>query len=190
MLWVVLGVVLFVLFILALGSQHGTQLPDGVLVEIPNGSRPTHDLRSREYDDDDGTRHRGFVLYRRKGNQRLSWGGIAGETNCRAFNVAGATKYPEALRSPDFNVGREVTLTPEPDNPYDSKALAVWNRAGTLHVGYIPRKATGRWTILNDIKKGEGPRTFVANEGLRSGERVSLRLLCVYPDAPIFVESR
>jgi HIRAN domain len=53
--------------------------------------------------------------------------------------VAGVSFRADALDDPSFEPGRVVALVPEPDNEHDPNAVAVWNEARTLQVGYVPR---------------------------------------------------
>jgi HIRAN domain len=54
--------------------------------------------------------------------------------------VAGVSFRPEALDDPSFDPGRKLLLVPEPDNPHDPNAVAVWNEERTLQLGYVPRE--------------------------------------------------
>jgi HIRAN domain-containing protein len=60
--------------------------------------------------------------------------------------VAGVSFRPEALEDPSFEPGRAVALVPEPDNPHDSNAVAVWNEERTLQLGYVPRETAPQLT--------------------------------------------
>jgi hypothetical protein len=54
--------------------------------------------------------------------------------------VAGVSFRPEALEDDSVEPGRRLALVPEPDNEHDPNAVAVWNEARTLQVGYVPRE--------------------------------------------------
>jgi len=58
----------------------------------------------------------------------------------RVLPVAGVSFRPEALDDPSFEPGRLLELVPEPDNPHDPNAVAVWNEERTLQAGYVPRE--------------------------------------------------
>jgi hypothetical protein len=60
--------------------------------------------------------------------------------------VAGVSFRPESLEDPSFEPGRAVSLVPEPDNPHDSNAVAVWNEERTLQLGYVPREIAPQLT--------------------------------------------
>ncbi len=54
--------------------------------------------------------------------------------------VAGVSFRPESLDDSSFEPGVALALVPEPDNEHDPNAVAVWNEARTLQVGYVPRE--------------------------------------------------
>jgi hypothetical protein len=54
--------------------------------------------------------------------------------------VAGVSFRPEAHADPSFDPGRPLALVPEPDNPHDPNAVAIWNEERTLQAGYVPRE--------------------------------------------------
>lgn len=54
--------------------------------------------------------------------------------------VAGVSFRLESLDDPSFEPGLSLTLVPEPENEHDPNAVAVWNAARTLQVGYVPRE--------------------------------------------------
>ena len=60
--------------------------------------------------------------------------------------VAGVSFRPESLDDPSFEPGSAVSLVPEPDNPHDPNAVAVWNEERTLQLGYIPREIAPKLT--------------------------------------------
>lgn len=84
--------------------------------------------------------------------------------------VAGVSFRPESLDDPSFEPGRRLALVPEPDNPHDPNAVAVWNEERTLQLGYVPR---------------ERAPTLAGDEQAVSLWRVEggLRVLIVPPDA-------
>ena len=54
--------------------------------------------------------------------------------------VAGVSFRIESLDDPSFDPGCSLALVPEPDNPHDPNAVAVWNEDRTLQLGYVPRE--------------------------------------------------
>ena len=88
----------------------------------------------------------------------------------RVLPVAGVSFRPEALDDPSFEPGRVVALVPEPDNPHDPNAVAVWNEERTLQSGYVPREVAPQLT---------GDEQAVALWRVEGG----LRMLIVPPDA-------
>ena len=58
----------------------------------------------------------------------------------RVVPVAGVSYRPEALPDESFDPGRQLSLVREPENAHDPNAIAIWNEARTLQVGYVPRE--------------------------------------------------
>ena len=59
----------------------------------------------------------------------------------RVVPVAGVSFRADALGDASFDPGRRLTLVPEPENEHDPHAVAIWNEARTLQLGYVPRDA-------------------------------------------------
>lgn len=53
------------------------------------------------------------------------------------FNLAGFTYYDGIEVFNQLKVGTKLRLVPEPDNPYDAKAVAIY--FGESKVGFVPR---------------------------------------------------
>jgi hypothetical protein len=66
------------------------------------------------------------------------------------FNVRGVTFHKAALQQSCFNPGHEVLIVPEPDNPVDEDALAVWDASRRHHLGYVPKERTWRFRLSLD----------------------------------------
>jgi len=58
----------------------------------------------------------------------------------RVVAAAGVSFRPEALDDPSFDPGRRLALVREPENEHDPNAVAIWNEARTVQVGYVPRE--------------------------------------------------
>ena len=58
----------------------------------------------------------------------------------RVVHVAGVSYRADALPDESFDPGRRLSLVPEPDNEHDPNAVAIWNEARTLQIGYVPRE--------------------------------------------------
>jgi HIRAN domain len=63
----------------------------------------------------------------------------ATEFNLQIFRVAGVSHRTDVLQRPEFNPGELLKLLAEYSNPYDRNAVSVWDRAGTLMIGYVPK---------------------------------------------------
>ena len=85
--------------------------------------------------------------------------------------MAGVSYRLDDLQDDAFAPGRPLALVPEPDNPHDSNAIAIWDEARRLKAGYVPAEAAakldaGEWQAVSLIEFSE--------EGRRSGLRVLL----------------
>jgi hypothetical protein len=56
----------------------------------------------------------------------------------RVVPVAGVSYRPGALDDPAFDPGRRLALVPEPDNPHDPHAVAIFDGERRLQLGYVP----------------------------------------------------
>ena len=56
----------------------------------------------------------------------------------RVVPVAGVSYRPAALDDPVFDPGRRLALVPEPDNPHDPHAVAIFDEERSLQLGYVP----------------------------------------------------
>jgi hypothetical protein len=104
------------------------------------------DLRFAWSDDEtfereDGTRLRGRgVLLRGLDLVRWDDARFSGD-GALVFGVAGVSHRRDALAG-GFELGSRVTLVPEPENAFDPDAIAVYDAAGGLQAGYVPRDLT------------------------------------------------
>ena len=78
----------------------------------------------------------GYHLRDAETGERVAWE----DPRIRVIPVAGVSFRPEALDDASFEPGRLVALVPEPDNPHDPNAVAIWNEERTLQAGYVPRE--------------------------------------------------
>src|SRR6266704_4808320 len=58
----------------------------------------------------------------------------------RVVPVAGVTFQPGNVDDPSFDPGRRLALVREPENEHDPNAVAIWNEARTVQLGYVPRE--------------------------------------------------
>ena len=93
------------------------------------------------------------------------------------FPVAGVSYRHEALQDPAFAPGRPVRLVPEPENPADSSAIAIWDEELRIQVGYVPRGSLRR--VRFALKAGRIKRALVVWQyrGMNSGDRSGIRIL-------------
>jgi hypothetical protein len=78
----------------------------------------------------------GYHLRDAETGERVAWE----DPRIRVVPVAGVSFRPDAHGDVSFEPGRLLALVPEPDNPHDSNAVAVWNEERTLQAGYVPRE--------------------------------------------------
>jgi hypothetical protein len=93
----------------------------------------------------------------------------------RVVKVAGASYRPEALQDEAFAPGRRLALVPEPENPHDANAVAIWDEERRLQAGYVPAE------VAPELRGDE--QAVSLWEFLEDGVRVGLRVLIAPPDA-------
>jgi hypothetical protein len=99
------------------------------------------------------------------------------------FNVRGVTFRKGALQQPCFNPGHKVLIVPEPDNPVDKDALAVWDASRRHHLGYVPKERTWRFRI--SLGANRDSRAYVWWDWHKTnGERCGVKVVLLpYPAA-------
>ena len=127
---------------------------------------------------------RGFIVVRSSDDQRLDWRSLPRSDGLESLNVVGEQFYVPAIEHESFAVGLPVTLVREPDNRFDSNAIAVFNADRSHQVGYLPRDDARR--LSRAFVKNGVPKTFAIWETFsEEGRRVALRLLLVKDSASI-----
>jgi hypothetical protein len=86
----------------------------------------------------------------------------------RVVPVAGVSYRLEALDDASFDPGRRLALVPEPENEHDPHAVAIWNEARTLQLGYVPaavapelagdEQAVSLWRVEGGLRVLLAPR--------------------------------
>jgi hypothetical protein len=90
--------------------------------------------------------------------------------------VAGVTHY-RGLHSPRAAAGWWLRLTPEPSNPYDSNAIAVYTDDG-VQVGYLPKEvAAGVHAEARRRNAAFGALVVIEFRHLDTRERAGIRVL-------------
>jgi len=79
---------------------------------------------------------RGYNLRDAATNEPVRWD----DPRIRVVAAAGVSFRPESLDDPSFDPGWRLALVPEPENEFDPNAVAIWNEARTVQVGYVPRE--------------------------------------------------
>jgi len=78
----------------------------------------------------------GYFLRDAESGEPVRWS----DPRVRIVPVAGVSYRPDALPDESFDPGRQLSLVREPENEHDPNAIAIWNEARTLQVGYVPRE--------------------------------------------------
>jgi hypothetical protein len=91
------------------------------------------------------------------------------------FNVAGTSHRQDALQGRAFALGEPVKLIPEPDNPHDRNAIAVWDTNRRKHIGYVPADLAPTVGRLYRGKEPFGATVFF--EFLQGKRRMALSVL-------------
>ncbi|MGW8321566.1 MAG: HIRAN domain-containing protein [Thermodesulfobacteriota bacterium] len=153
--------------------------------EVDFPTSPDAKIVLRPFRGDSG---RGYVFERAEGGKRLPWRRLRWEDGMKSIPVVGERHHKGALKSDGFNLGSEVALKPEPDNPYDPNAVSVWDKNETPRVGYLPANDHVKEGILKRLEKGEDLRAFVIWEDQDGRSRTGIRLLVLTADAKLGVE--
>jgi hypothetical protein len=72
---------------------------------------------------------------------------------CRLCKVAGLTHHPDAAQDERFGPGSVVLVCPDPSNPADPSAVAVFDASGEQQVGFVPASMSAE--IAERINGGE-----------------------------------
>lgn len=152
------------------GRSDSPRLPDGLALEWSDGD---------VVDSDEGERLRGRGVFFRDGDGLpFAWDSrrLREDFGIHTFKVAGVSYRQDALRLACFDVGRRLRLLPEPDNPHDGNAIAVWDAARRHQLGYVPRDDTRRMRTCIE-RFGDAAAIVFHEWRLENGERCSLRAL-------------
>ena len=118
--------------------------------------------------DDEG---RGYFLRDAETGEAVRWN----DPRLRVVKVAGASYRADALQDDAFAPGSRLALVPEPANPHDSHAVAVWDAERRLQAGYVPAE------VAPELRGDE--QAVSLWEFREQGRRIGLRVLLAPPDA-------
>jgi len=125
----------------------------------------------------------GYVVQRTKDKQRLSYWSLPLSQGLYAFDVAGTAYRKEPLQDSAFSPGKRLAILPDPTNPIDPEALAVWDSTHKLHVGYVPKDCSSK---MKRRMIGEEGFTYISMWEDKEGKvRVGLRVLVIAPNVKI-----
>jgi len=122
---------------------------------------------------------RGFWLRDAGSGAALGWHDERlAECGAHVLAVAGTSHRSDALQDDAFAPGRTLSLVPEPENPHDPHAIAVWDAERRVQAGYVPAElaqvlvlplqALSLWEY-RDADRRVGLRMLVAPESVWIG---------------------
>ena len=114
----------------------------------------------------------GYRLRDAASGEALRWD----DSRFRVVKLAGASHRPEELQDEGFAPGRRLALVPEPQNPHDPHAVAVWDADRSVQGGYVPAG------IAPELRGDEQAVSLWEFRG-EDGRRIGLRVLIVPADA-------
>ena len=110
----------------------------------------------------------GFWLRDAATGDALRWD----DPRLRVVKLAGASYRSEALQDDRFAPGRRLALIPEPENPHDPHAVAVWDADRQIQGGYVPAD------VAPELSGDEQAVSLWEFRG-EDGQRIGLRVLVV-----------
>jgi HIRAN domain len=114
----------------------------------------------------------GYWLRDAASGQALSWK----DPRLLVVKLAGSSYRLKELQDDAFAPGRRLALVPEPDNPHDPDAVAVWDADRRLQAGYVPA------TFAPELR-GDEQAIALWEFSDDAGRRIGLRVLIAPPDA-------
>ena len=104
------------------------------------------------------------------------------ELGVLVVNVVGVGYHAEDLDDKSFDPGQPIRLVSEPDNPHDSKAIAVRNWVADRTAGYVKKGSTSR---LRNLLEGHDLRVMALScrydQPPPRGRRESLKVVLCRP---------
>lgn len=131
---------------------------------------------------------KGYVVQRTKDKQKLSYWSLPVSQGLYAFDVAGTSYRKEALQDSAFSPGKRLAILPDPANPVDPEALAVWDSAHKFHIGFVPKDCSS--AMKKRMIEEEGYTYLSMWENREGKTRVGLRVLVIRPDVKIKLPNR
>ena len=114
----------------------------------------------------------GFWLRDAESGDPIKWD----DPRVRVVRLAGASYRADALQDEAFAPGRRLVLVREPENEYDSNAVAVWDADRRLQAGYVPAE------VAPELAGDEQAVSLSEFRG-EDGQRIGLRVLLAPADA-------
>lgn len=95
-------------------------------------------------------------------------------------NLRGGRYYEADCRAGDFSPGATVRLVPEPDNPHDDRAVAVFDRTGRYRAGYVNKMKARAY--LKRLAGGEELVAISLRGSRPGGDAGVVSILAAAPD--------
>lgn len=92
-------------------------------------------------------------------------------------------KHHGHLQDERFGPGKTVILKHEPDNPYDSNAVSVWDEMRDVQLGFVPKEIAP--AVADQFRQGRELQSLVLWEWVNRSEndsRCGVRLLVAPKD--------
>jgi hypothetical protein len=138
------------------------------MVLVPTGLNPMPDGENMSM--------RGFFIRDARNDQSISYQQLSELVpGAVVFNVAGISYRQDALQGRAFAPGEPIQLVPEPNNPYDRNAVAVWDTNRRRHIGYVPKDLAPTVGQMYRGREPFGATTFF--EFLQGKRRIALSVL-------------
>jgi len=160
------------------GTPVRGELERGATYEIAGGKITRHlrpDSRGGGWEMNEGTRG------------RILWGGMHPRAAVRAFRVAGThhrgKEAKKAFQGEAFNPGRRVSLKREPTNKNDPNAIAIYDEAGEVMIGYVPSEFAE--DLARFLDRGEEIRAWSIFETRGAKVRDTLYVMAMRDDLEV-----
>jgi hypothetical protein len=88
------------------------------------------------------------------------------------FKVAGVSQRPDQLQNEAFQPGRHLALIPEPENIQDANAVAVWDDAKKLQIGYVPKEMAEGVAVA--LRQGHKREAICVWQWRKEGKRIGV----------------
>jgi hypothetical protein len=96
--------------------------------------------------------------------------------------LRGEKYYESSCKAGDFRPGTEVLLVPEPENPHDDRAVAVFDQTGQHRAGYVNKQKARAY-----LKRVSGGERLMAISIRSQGPGVATHQVTIVATAPAVI---